>query len=176
MQWYRKSLREVCSKLTDGTHFSPESFPSGDFMYITAKNIRETGIDLSDISFVPESVHRPIYDRCNPEKGDILYIKDGATTGIAAINQIESEFSLLSSVALLKYDRTQINGFYLRSLLNHPAMYAEMRSKMSGCAITRLTVAKLNATIISVPPLDLQEQFAYFVQQSDKSKLFNDNT
>jgi type I restriction enzyme S subunit len=31
---------------------------------------------------VTKEVHEEIYRRCDPEKGDILYIKDGATTGI----------------------------------------------------------------------------------------------
>jgi len=43
-----------------------------------------------------------IYSRRNPEKGDILYIKDGATTGIVTINDLVEPFSMLLSVALLK--------------------------------------------------------------------------
>ena len=32
-------------------------------------------------------------------------VKDGATTGIAMVNTLEEEFTLLSSVALLKQNR-----------------------------------------------------------------------
>ena len=38
-------------------------------------------------------------------------------------------------------------------------------------AITRLTIAKLNAIKVVVPPIELQNQFADFVNQVDKSKV-----
>ena len=171
MGWPMRRLSDVCTKLTDGTHFSPESFPEGDYKYITAKNIKIDGFDFSDLTYVPESVHRPIYERCDPEYGDILYIKDGATTGIAMINSLDEEFTMLSSVALLKHDRSIINGQYLKALLNFPTFYHSMRSNMGGAAITRLTIKKLCATSVPVPPIEHQEAFATFVIQSDKSKL-----
>lgn len=115
--WYNDCLNNVCTKINDGTHCSPESFDKGDYMYITAKNIKQNGLDLSNVTYVSEKVHKPIYQRCNPEFGDILYIKDGATTGIATINTMKNEFTLLSSVALLKYDRSLINGLLFDSFV-----------------------------------------------------------
>ena len=171
MGWGQKTLKEVCLKLNDGTHFSPESFETGEYKYVTAKNIKMSGFDFSNITYVPEEVHRPIYERCNPELGDVLYIKDGATTGIAMVNTLEEEFTLLSSVALLKQDRRIMNGYFLAALLNNESMYTDIRGNMGGAAITRLTIAKLNAIKVVLPPIELQNQFATFVEQTEKSKL-----
>lgn len=171
MNWNKRTLKEVCTKLNDGTHFSPESFSMGDYKYITAKNIKASGFDFSNITYVPEAVHRPIFERCNPEQGDVLYIKDGATTGIAIVNTLKEEFTLLSSVALLKQNRNVINGYFLAALLNNADMYSDIRNNMGGAAITRLTIAKLNVVKVIVPPLDLQNRFAAFVEQADKSKV-----
>ena len=169
--WKKKKLVEVCTKLNDGTHFSPESFETGDYKYITAKNIKLGGFDFSNITYVPEVVHRPIFERCNPEKGDVLYIKDGVTTGIAMVNTLDEEFTLLSSVALLKQNRKLMNGYFLCGILNNDEMYSDIRRNMGGAAITRLTIAKLNGIMVIVPPLELQEEFAAFVTQVDKSKV-----
>lgn len=171
MGWEEKKLVQVCKKLTDGTHFSPESFATGAYKYVTAKNIRINGFDFSNITYISEEVHRPIYERCNPEYGDVLYIKDGVTTGIAMVNTLHEEFSLLSSVALLKQDRNVINGYFLCGVLNNAEMYSNIRMNMGGAAITRLTIAKLNEIQVIVPPIELQEQFATFVSKSDKSRL-----
>lgn len=169
--WEKKTLKEVCIKLNDGTHFSPESFETGEYRYVTAKNIKASGFDFTNITYVPEKVHRPIYERCNPELGDVLYIKDGVTTGIAMVNTLEEEFTLLSSVALLKQDRRIMNGYFLTGLLNNENMYTDIRNNMGGAAITRLTIAKLNTVKVILPPLEFQEQFATFVAQIDKSKV-----
>ena len=169
--WEKRTLKNVCVKLNDGTHFSPESFETGKYKYVTAKNIKLSGFDFSNITYIPEEVHRPIYDRCNPQYGDVLYIKDGATTGIAMVNTLEEEFTLLSSVALLKQDRTIINGYFLCALLNNEHMYSDIRNNMGGAAITRLTIAKINAIKVIVPPLELQNRFADFVRSTDKLKV-----
>ena len=171
MAWEKRLLKDVCTKLNDGTHFSPESFETGKYKYVTAKNIKASGFDFTNITYVPEEVHRAIYERCNPELGDVLYIKDGATTGIAMVNTLEEEFTLLSSVALLKQNRAIMNGHFLTTLLNNENMYMDIRNNMGGAAITRLTVAKLNAIRVIVPPIELQNEFADFVHQIDKSKL-----
>jgi type I restriction enzyme S subunit len=170
LEWEKKNLKDVCIKLNDGTHFSPESFETGEYKYVTAKNIKASGFDFTNITYVPEEVHRPIYERCNPELGDVLYIKDGVTTGIAMVNTLEEEFTLLSSVALLKQNRGILNGYFLTALLNNENMYTDIRSNMGGAAITRLTIAKLNGIQVILPPIELQIQFAAFVTQTDKSK------
>ena len=173
--WEKKMLKTVCVKLNDGTHFSPESFEEGEYKYVTAKNIKESGFDFTNITYVSEAVHRPIYERCNPELGDVLYIKDGVTTGIAMVNTLNEEFTLLSSVALLKQNRKIMDGYFLAAVLNNENMYSDIRSNMGGAAITRLTIAKLNMIQIIVPPLKLQQQFADFVHQVDKSKFVKQN-
>jgi restriction endonuclease, S subunit len=169
--WRKEYLKDVCYKINDGTHFSPESFETGDYKYVTAKNIKIDGFDFSNITYVSGEVHKLIYERCNPEYGDVLYIKDGVTTGTAMVNTLEEEFTLLSSVALLKQDRNIMNGFFLCNLLNNKEMYLDIRRNMGGAAITRLTITKLNEIQIIVPPIQLQNEFANFVKEVNKSKV-----
>ena len=170
-KWTVHFLCDVCTKLTDGTHFSPESYETGEYRYVTAKNIKISGFDFSNITYVNADVHNEIYARCNPEYGDVLYIKDGVTTGIAMVNTLHEPFTMLSSVALLKQNRAIVDGTYLCGVLNNQHMYDAIRSDMGGAAITRLTITKLNRIEIPVPPLALQQQFTAFVEQIDKSKL-----
>jgi len=150
--WAWVRLGEGTVKITDGTHHSPINSDTGDYLYISAKNIKNDGILLSNASYVTKESHTEIYSRCDPEYGDILYIKDGATTGVATINNLKSPFSMLSSVALLKLPPQLINTFLL-SILRSPYFYAEMRAGMTGVAITRVTLTKLIDTPIPLPPL-----------------------
>ncbi len=168
--WVIKSLEELCHKITDGTHHSPENLKVGEYKYITAKNINRDGFDFSELTYVSEEVHKQIYSRCNPEYGDILYIKDGVTTGIAQINTLTEEFSMLSSVALLKHNRELINGYFLRDILNNDNMYVHIRENMGGAAITRLTLNKIKQIKIPVPPIELQNQFADIVAKIEEQK------
>jgi type I restriction enzyme, S subunit len=155
--WVWAEMQQVCSKVQDGTHFSPkDQSPVGDFKYITAKNIKVHGLDLSNVTYVPTEVHRTIYERCNPEKGDVLYIKDGATTGIATVNELDEQFSMLSSVALLKPRRDILSPNYLKWYLNSPIGFKAMTDQMTGSAITRLVLRTIRKSVIPLAPFPEQ--------------------
>ena len=162
--WKWERLGKIVKKLTDGTHHSPINKPTGAFLYISAKNIKWTGLDLSEITYVTEEVHKEIYSRCDPEFGDILYIKDGATTGISAINTIHKPFSMLSSVALLKPSCGVLKE-YLHTVLQSPYFFRLMRQGMSGVAITRITLEKLGMAPFPLAPLHEQSRILARVQE-----------
>lgn len=47
----------------------------------------------------------------------------------------------------------------------------DISGSITGTAQPKLNQAKLNAMMFCIPPIELQEQFATFVEQTDKSKL-----
>jgi type I restriction enzyme, S subunit len=161
-KWVR--LGDILTKLTDGTHHSPPNEPIGDFKYITAKNIKNEGILLDDVTYVSRKVHDEIFTRCNPVKGDILYIKDGATTGIVTVNDLEEPFSMLSSVALLKLPECISNRLVVE-FLRSPFFYDQMRGFMKGVAITRVTLKRMGPALIPLPPLAEQHRIVAKVDE-----------
>ena len=168
--WEEKTLKETCSVITDGTHHSPINTANGKYKYVTAKNIKPWGLDLRNITFVSEDVHKEIVSRCCPQKGDVLYIKDGATTGIAIVNPLDEEFSLLSSVALIRPNKNIMLSEYLCYALNSPSIYEQTRSQMDGAAITRVTLVKIKGFTIPLPPLSEQQSIVATLD-SLKSKV-----
>jgi type I restriction enzyme, S subunit len=154
--WPKVKLEEVCERITDGTHHSPTNLSTGEYRYVTAKNIRPWGLDLTDISYVDEKTHREIYSRCPVEQGDVLYIKDGVTTGLAVVNPLAEPFSMLSSVALLKPRRDVLEPLYLKHWLNSPATVSQMTSEMTGTAIKRLVLRQIRAAPIPLPSIEQQ--------------------
>lgn len=162
--WIWTQLGDVLLKLTDGTHHSPPNLPSGDFLYVSAKNIKQHGVSLHSVSYVTAAEHRDIFARCNPTKGDVLYVKDGATTGVVTINDLDEPFSMLSSVALLKVPK----GIYNRLLvafLRSPFFYDQMRGFMKGAALPRVTLKRMAPAVLPLPPLAEQHRIVAKVDQ-----------
>jgi type I restriction enzyme S subunit len=162
--WVWCDITDIISKLVDGTHHSPKNFPMGDFMYVTAKNIKTNGICLDNITYIDSETHNEIYSRCNPEKGDILYIKDGATTGIVTINNLDQPFSLLSSVALIKPVKTVSNEF-LCYFLQSSLCYNFVRQSMKGVGITRVTLQMISSWQVPLPPFAEQVRIVYEIKR-----------
>jgi type I restriction enzyme, S subunit len=157
--WDWDRAKNVCLKIQDGTHFSPkDQRKQGTFKYVTAKNIRPWGMDLTDITYLNEQDHRAIYQRCDPQKGDVLLVKDGVNTGDAALNTLDEEFSLLSSVCVLRPDGLVIEGAFLRYYLQSPLGYRSLTGQMSGTAIKRIVLHRIRDLPVPIAPLPEQRR------------------
>ena len=155
--WTWVSIDSACKKITDGTHHSPESFVEGEYKYITSKNVRNGYMDLSNITYVDEKTHKEIYSRCDVEINDVLLVKDGANTGLCCVNTLNEEFSLLSSVGVLKTS-SFLNPYYLQFYFWSPIARKYILNTMGGTAIKRLTLTKIKSLPLTLPPKDEQDE------------------
>ena len=170
--WKICKMVDVCEKITDGTHHSPPIVEEG-VPYVTAKHIKAGGVKFFENPwYVSQEEHAKIYSRCDPVRGDVLYIKDGATTGVAAINCFDFEFSMLSSVALIRPNRNVVLPEYVCAYLNNEKSKKRFLGDMGGAAIKRLTLAKIKRFDIPVPDMEVQRKFSEVVfriqEQSQK--------
>lgn len=167
--WKWARFGDVCKAIKDGTHFSPQKQHSEDgknrYLYITSKNIRDQGMVFNNVAYIDEAVHKEIYQRCDPKLGDILLVKDGAKTGTVAINTIDKEFSLLSSVAVLKVFENTIEPNYIKNFLKSPMGRNIIFGQISGSAITRITLAKINKFTLPIPPLEEQKRIVRILEK-----------
>ncbi len=163
--WRVGRLLYLCELIVDGTHHSPQSELSGDRLYVTAKNIKEHGIDLSDVTYVTEADHGEIFARCPVQKEDVLYIKDGATAGVATVNRLSVEFSLLSSVAVIRPLPTLLLPGYVARHLNAAQFKEEVLNRLVGGAMTRFTLDSIGRFTFAIPPIPEQAAIIGFLDR-----------
>jgi type I restriction enzyme S subunit len=155
--WEVKTLGEVCHQITDGSHFSPKTVNSG-YPYITVRDIDKDQIDFDNCKFINEIDFKQLLKNgCKPNKGDILFSKDG-TVGKVALVSYERDFVVLSSLAILRPNNNQIDSNFLKYVLKSPAILDEAIGKKTGVAIRRIILRHLKDILIPVPPLPEQQR------------------
>ncbi|MBI5359393.1 MAG: restriction endonuclease subunit S [Planctomycetes bacterium] len=154
-EWEVTKLQNICLRIQDGTHFSPKS-KTGSRMYITSKNIRMGHMDFNNVSFISEKEHSEIYKRCPVKHGDILLTKDGAQAGNLAVNTLEEEFSLLSSVVMIRPNTNKVLSHYIFHFYSGNFGQDLISNEISGQAITRLTLDKVKNLPVIIPTLHEQ--------------------
>jgi len=81
------------------------------------------------------------------------------------------DFSIARSVALIKYDRNELDGRFLLWQFNMDFMQNQLKTSSNESAQAGLYIGKIKELKVIVPPIVLQREFSTFVQQTDKSKL-----
>ncbi|WP_295675321.1 restriction endonuclease subunit S [uncultured Mucilaginibacter sp.] len=162
--WDIKPLVECCKKITDGTHDTPKKVEIG-VPFITAIHVKENNIDFDSCYFLPEEVHRVIFNRCNPEKGDVLMVNIGAGVATTALVSVDYEFSL-KNVALIKPDTSKLIGKYL----NYWQIFSKTKivdSISSGGAQPFLSLNQIGGLIIALPAIAEQTAIATALNDAD---------
>ncbi len=166
-----RTLEELCEPIKDGTHQTPTYTDdrSKGFMFLSSKDVTSKYVDWMHPMFIPRELHEQLYKRLAPRKGDILLAKNG-TTGIAAIVDKEEVFDIYVSLALLR-PLPGINVKYLWQAINMPETKAQFDSRLKGIGVPNLHLGEIKQAKVVVPPESMQDQFASFLDQIDKSKF-----
>jgi type I restriction enzyme S subunit len=168
--WQWQTLGAVCLKIQDGTHFSPKhQLPTGKYPYVTAKNVKPGGLDFSELTYLAEVDHREIYKRCDAAPGDVLLVKDGVNTGDAALNTIDGEISLLSSVCMLRPIPQILSPRFLLYFVQSPTGFRLLTGQMTGTAIKRIILHRIRETAVPIAPLNEQRRIVAKIEE-----LFSD--
>ena len=157
-----RSAEIFCKLITDGTHFSPTTVENG-WPYITAGDVHGIGLDYNSAKRISEEDFQLLVAQgCQPLKGDVLLVKDGATTGRVGFVDSDTPCVILSSVAMLRpADNT--DGHYLMYLLASDFLQKQILVSMAGSAMPRTTLTKLTKYIGLLSPLHEQKEIANYL-------------
>ena len=72
---------------------------------------------------------------------------------------------------VLHFDKTVFDALYLQTYLGLPAVYAIFETMAAGGVVNNLNSEIVKKLPVMVPKIEIQNQFAAFVHQSDKSKF-----
>ena len=170
--WEETTIGDECFYIKDGPHKSLPDIgkENGGHPFISVRNIVNGFIDFSTARYISDEDYADAIKKCHPEKGDMLYSK-GGTTGIAKLIDIDEEFANWVHVAVLKFDKSKLNGVFFENMLNGAYCYEQSQRLTKGIANRDLVLSAMAQIKMYRPPMELQEQFADFVKQVDKSKV-----
>jgi len=160
-EWKNSSLGEISTKITDGAHNVPKVLEIG-YPYLMAKDLTGGFLDFSQNNFISEKDHQELYNKCKPQKGDLLIVNIGAGTGNNVLIDTDIEFSF-KNIAIVKPKRDIINGRFLKfSFDKHKAEI--LTNQVRGGAQPFLSLTALKSINIKIPTLEEQQEIVSRVE------------
>ena len=135
-----KSLSIVCTKITDGSHFSPKEDEDGAYPMLSVKDMKSRGFEYTACKYINEHDYKVLVaNGCKPNVNDVLVAKDGSYLKTAFVLTEDIEQSLLSSIAIITPRLDIINPDYLAFFFkaSHTKAVVE-KHYLTGTAIKRI--------------------------------------
>ena len=166
---------ELIDLIIDGAGLSygivqPGEDGTGDMGVLRPVDMVDGKIATTSIKYIDRSIGDGF--KKTELTGDELLITVRGTTGITALTDERfKKMNVTRGIAVVRYDRNKINPVYLNAFLNADESQRYIQEHTRGATLQQINLSDLRVQKIIVPPMELQERFAAFAEQSDKSKL-----
>ena len=161
-------LEEICSLITDGSHFSPEDEGVGYPMF-SVKDMTPNGFNISGCKKIGEEAYKKLVaNGCKPLNDDVVVAKDGSYLKTAFVIKGNPEIALLSSIAILRPKIDLVVPEYLSYFLKSDAVYRTVSlNYITGTALKRIILKGIRKIEVDLPDIGEQEQRAQRLSKVD---------
>ena len=132
-------------------------------------NIGEMRVKDSDWVYFTEKGHQN-NQKSVVHKNDVLVVRSGAP-GTACVATEKYDGYNAVDIIIAHPDNSKVNSIFLAAFTNMPHGMNQIRERTGGAAQQHFNVGGYKAMRLIMPPIELQNQFAAFVEQTDKSKF-----
>jgi type I restriction enzyme S subunit len=176
-QFKKYKLGDLCSKITDGAHFSPKECRDGLPM-ASVKDLTDSGITIPSCKRISESDFiNLVRQGCSPDIGDVLIAKDGnSSLDTVCTYRQDEKIVLLSSIAILKPNKLIISDYLKYYLSNDETKRFLKENFRSGSAIPRVVLKDFKNVPLLIPDLLAQTRIASILSSLDDKIELNRRT
>ena len=168
-----QQLANYIDFLTSGSRgWAKYCVDDGSEWFITIKNVKDCRISTDNIQPVnaPDNMEAK---RTKVEEGDLLIsiTADLGRTGVVTREIAEHGAYINQHLTCIRLDKTKLIPLYVAYFMESESGTPQFEAKNQTGVKAGLNFDSIKSLKLLVPPLALQEQFAAFVEQTDKSKL-----
>lgn len=160
VDWGVTTLSEVCEKIVDGPHSTPDYTDTG-VPFVSAGDIENGEIDFENCKRISEEDDRELRPRVDPEQGDILLGKVGSgSLGKICIVDDSRRFNIFVQLALLRPITEKILTGYLGTALQYRQMQQQILDNASGASMQYIGTGAIGNLEIPLPPIEEQKEIS----------------
>ena len=166
-----KRLGELVEEVRYGT--SLPATLNGKYGYLRMNNITEDGkLNIQNLKYI--DIPEKDLEKYVVRKGDVLFNRTNSIelVGKTCIYELNFDMVIAGYIIRIRTNNNILNSRYLSEFLNFPSTKKFLRNIAKGAVNqANINAKELQDISVPLPPLSLQNEFADFVAQVDKSQL-----
>lgn len=148
----------------------PVSLDGIPYIGIAECNYKTLQIDFANARKVGQDVLQEHLNRYTLDKGDFIIGKIG-TIGKPFFLPVKQTYTLSANTVLIKPNKLRVEPQFLFAVFQSEYMELIIDAEKKSTSQPAFGIQKVRKIDIPMPPLELQQQFAAFVEQASKSKV-----
>lgn len=172
MGWQVSELSNYITFLTSGSRGWAKYFSNDGEYFITIKNVKNCRITLDDVQHIipPDNAEAK---RTRVQEGDLLIsiTADLGRTGVVSKEIAAYGGYINQHLTCIRLDQSKIRPLYAAYFLESDAGKNQFQAKNQNGVKAGLNFNAINSLKLLVPPVEVQDAFISFVEQTDKLKF-----
>lgn len=168
--WDVVTIGDIVTDVRYGT--SKPAVEGGKYPYLRMNNLTYDGhLDLSDMKYI--DIPDNEIEKCIVRMGDVLFNRTNSIelVGKTCVFDLDEEMVIAGYIIRVRLNE-KLLPIVLSSYMNSAVLKEQLRNMAKGAVNqANINAQELQSIKIYLPPIELQNQFATFVEQTDKSKL-----
>ena len=174
MGWETSPLSGVAHSIVDGpfgSNLKTSDYVAAGVPVLQGKNITGDSFKWFDIRYITPTKARTLA-RSDARVGDHLLIKIGSIGYSAIIYDLNGhDFAIIpANMCRIRRDPKKVEALFLHAFLTNERTANTLRGLASKTAQPALSLGKIRALTIPLPPLSLQKKFAAIVESIERQK------
>lgn len=132
-------------------------------------NVGEMYVKDSDWVYFTQEGHQK-NQKSIIRENDVLVVRSGAPGTACVASKRYAGYNAVD-IIIARPDNVKINSTFLAMFTNLPHGMNQIKGKTGGAAQQHFNVSGYKSLKLILPPIDYQDEFAYFVEQTDKFRL-----
>ena len=168
--WDMVTIGDIATEVRYGT--SRPAVEGGKYPYLRMNNLTYEGyLDLTDLKYI--DIPDNEIEKCVVRNGDVLFNRTNSVelVGKTCVYNLDYDMIIAGYIIRVRIDDRML-PVVLSNYLNSTVLKEQLRSMAKGAVNqANINAQELQSIPIYLPPIDLQHEFAAFVEQIDKSKF-----
>lgn len=169
-----RPMGDLVESITAGTNVGGQQRPlrEGEYGVLKISAVTQGVFNPGEFKVVNDVSHIKMI---HPRKGDLLFSRANTSEMVGATAIVDKDYGdLFLPDKLWRLDPTnEVETVFLKALLSSPSIRAEMSKVSTGSSgsMQNISMAKFRKLPAFLPPLALQQEFAAFASQVNKSRF-----
>jgi len=172
-RWPVRKMKDVFTITSSKRILKSEWRTEGEIPFLRVRDMVQlaNGEPLDNEFYVTEEFYNSRSDDERVRSGDIIVSATSAIGKTYIIKDGERFYFKDADVLLFRKKGVPIDEIFFTYGLGMPTVWRQVEGGLGATTVAHFLISKAEKLLQPLPPIELQEEFAAFVRQSDKSKF-----